>query len=403
LHGESPPSQWFKEKGIDADSHVGDQLKTVWSGWRAQRMPTLGELHVLVLRRERSRLSARISGGIAASLLICGIAGTLWAVHPILGGFKIEISKNGTVQEAYRSAEDVMAMVHGLSTAFWPSLAAMVGTLLVMLVRGVYLNKANQLARALDRFACDDLFPMFRLPTLGEQMDEARKEMSDLAHKIDARDKVFATAVGTMKQIVEGIKESAPALAKAAERLAKATERLSSETNSITEELERQLGKQSALVLSLNSVGEMVANGRLAASELKAISVMMEQRLSSTSSAMLQSGEVLKKAAETVPDLIKSSYEQGSAQMTAELQTLANKLVDEKLGQFGTLLKADYERLSNSIVTITKLAEEIPARIEDEVASLSAGAEKKGIFSWLRKKVTKSSIVHKEDTGATET
>jgi hypothetical protein len=396
LLSETPPSRWLEEKGLDTDSHTKDQLETVWSGWRAQRIPTLGELHSLALRRERSRGSARISGGIATSLLICGIAGTLWAVHPILSQFKIETSADGTVQEASRSAADVMAMVHGLGKAFWPSLAAMVSTLAVMFFRGLYVNKASQLARALDRFACDDLFPMFRLPTLGEQMDEVRKEMSDLAHKIDARDKVFATAVGTMKQIVEGIKESAPALAKAAERLAKATERLSSETNSITEELERQLGKQSALVVSLNSVGEMVANGRLAASELKAISVMMEQRLSSTSSAMLQSGEVLKKAAETVPDLIKSSYEQGSAQMTAELQTLANKLVDEKLGPFGTLLKTDYERLSNSIVTITKLAGEIQPRIEDEV-------EKKSIFGWLRKKVTKSSIVHEEDTGATET
>jgi hypothetical protein len=385
LRGENSTFKWLEGKGVDADSHVGDQLETVWSGWRAQRIPTLGELHVLASRRERSRGSARISGGIAGSLLICGIAGTLWAVHPILSGFKIGIGADGTVQEASRSAEDVMAMVHGLSTAFWPSLTALVSTLVVMVSRGVYAHKANQLARVLDRFACDELFPMFRLPTFGEQMDEVKKEMSDLAHKIDARDKAFTTAVGTMKQIVEGINESAPALAKAAENLAKAAARLSSGTNSINDGLERQLGKQSALVVSLNSVGEMVENGRLAASELKTTFFMLEQRLTSTSSAMLQSGEVLKKAAETVPDLIKSSYEQGSAQMAAHFQTVANKLVDEKLDQLEAFLKADYEKVSNNIARMTKIVEEIPTRIEAEVASASATTAKRGIFDWLRK------------------
>jgi hypothetical protein len=183
-----------------------------------------------------------------------------------------------------------------------------------------------------------------------------------------------------------------PALAKAAENLAKAAARLSSETNSINDGLERQFGKQSALVVSLNSVGEMVANGRLAASEPKAISFMMEQRLTSTSSSMLQSGEVLKKAAETVPDLIRNSYEQGSAQMAAHFQTVANNLVDEKLARIETLLKADYEKVSNNIATVTKIVEEIPARIE------AATTGKRGIFDWLRK----SAIVTGKDTTHTD-
>jgi hypothetical protein len=360
---EASLSNWLKESGVDADSHAKDQLDTVWSGWRAQRIPTLGELHVLAVRRERSRSSARISGGIAASLLICGIAGTLWAVHPILSGFKIEMRADGTVQEASRSAENVLAMVHGLGTAFWPSLAAMLSTLAVVFSRGLYVNKANQLARALDRFACDDLFPLFRLPTLREQMDEVKKEMSNLAHKIDARDSEFVKAVGTMKQIVEGMHESAPALAKAAYNLANASERISSETNSLNDGLERQLGEKSALVVSLNSLGELPAIGRVAASELKAMEqrlTSMEQRLTSTYSAMLQSEEKLKNAAERVPDQIERSYKQGAAQMAEQLQTVANKLADQKLGQFETALKADYEKLSHDIARVRQIAEEIP-------------------------------------------
>jgi gas vesicle protein len=100
-----------------------------------------------------------------------------------------------------------------------------------------------------------------------------------------------------------------------------------------------------------------------------------EEIPASTYSAMLRSGEVLKKTADIVPDLIKSSYEQGSAQMAAQLQTLANKLVDEKLGQFQTALKADYEKLSHNIDAVGKIAEEIPGRIKAE----------RGIFTWLMK------------------
>ena len=125
--------------------------------------------------------------------------------------------------------------------------------------------------------------------------------------------------------------------------MAKASARLSSGANSVVEGLQLQLGKESALVNSLNSVGQIVENGRSAASELKAISSMMEQRLTSTFSAMLQSGDVLKKAAETVPDLIKRSCEQGSAEMAAKLETVTNKLVEEKLGQ----LALGIERINN--------------------------------------------------------
>ena len=167
---------------------------------------------------------------------------------------------------------------------------------------------------------------------------------------------MFATAVGTMKQIVEGMHESAPALTKAAHSLAKASESLSSETNSLNDGLERQLGEKSALVVSLNSVGELAAIGRVAASESRTISSTMEQRLTSTYSAILQSGEKLIKAAERVPDLIESSYKKGSA----ELQTAADKLVDEKLDQFETALKADYEKLSHDIARVRQIAEEIP-------------------------------------------
>jgi hypothetical protein len=48
-------------------------------------------------------------------------------------------------------------------------------------------------------------------------------------------------------------------------------------------------------------------------------------------------------------------------------------------------LKANYEELSDNIATIAKIAEEIPARIEVEMGSLSAAIGKRGIFNWLRK------------------
>lgn len=65
--------------------------------------------------------------------------------------------------------------------------------------------------------------------------------------------------------------------------------------------------------------------------------------------------------------------------MAAHFQTVANNLVDEKLGQIETFLKADYEKVSNNIATVTKIEEEIPVRIE------GATTGKRGIFDWLRK------------------
>jgi hypothetical protein len=368
----SSPSRWLEESGIETDCHVDDQLKTVWSGWRAQRLPTVGELHTLAVRRERSRFTGRVSGGIVACLLICGIAGTLLAVHPILSSFKIEIAADGSVQEASRSAQDVMSMVHGLSAAFWPSIAAMVSTLIVMLFRGCYLNKTNYLSRELERFACDDLFPLFRLPSLGDQMIDVKTRMTELANKLDARDKSFAAAVSTMNHIVAGIQESAPALAKAADNLSKASARLSSESNSINDGLERLLGKESSLVTSLKSVGTMVENGKSAANALRSISTLIEERLRDSSSTMLRTGEVLKSSAESVPGLIISSYQQGAATMTEHLQVMADKIVDQKLNQAELALKADYEKLCEKLSIVTEIVEGMPDRIEEKIETLSA-------------------------------
>src|SRR4051812_9378994 len=44
---------WIKEKGFLLNSHLGDQLIAVYTGWRRNRPVALGELHNLSSRRER--------------------------------------------------------------------------------------------------------------------------------------------------------------------------------------------------------------------------------------------------------------------------------------------------------------------------------------------------------------
>jgi hypothetical protein len=89
--------------------------------------------------------------------------------------------------------------------------------------------------------------------------------------------------------------------------------------------------------------------------------------------------------------------------MAETLQTVTNKLVEEKLGQFESASNADYKRISDDIAKVAKVTEDIPARIRAEVESLSARKAKQGIFSWLRKKLTKRSTVIPKDTRGTET
>ena len=175
---------WMQRNQIVSDSHVGDFFRAAWSAWRTGRKTALAEFHTLAAKRERVRISSRLSGGIAALLLVIGIVGTLSSVKPILKNFKIQTSENGDVQDAAQSASRVNELVNSLGDAFWPSLLALVFTILVVGIRGLYTITAQRFSLDLDRFALGTLLPKYKTPTLADDLGGLQKDLSKLTERL---------------------------------------------------------------------------------------------------------------------------------------------------------------------------------------------------------------------------
>jgi hypothetical protein len=79
---ETNLNAWLNLNKIDPRSGVGGIVRIAWSAWMCGRATTTSEIHSYIARLERNKIAPRFSGGIAALLLIVGIAGTLMSVHP---------------------------------------------------------------------------------------------------------------------------------------------------------------------------------------------------------------------------------------------------------------------------------------------------------------------------------
>lgn len=250
---------WLRTKAIKDDSHLGDFIRTCWSAWLGGRPASLTELHVLVARRERSCNATRLSAGIAALLLVCGIVGTLSAIKPVLGDFRFDpVGGQPTTEGIQASGADTNAgdgdastdrvnkLIHDLGDAFWPSLAALLGTILVVSCRGLYSLSLHKFTLDLDRFAVDTLIPRYRVPSLSEQYQEVKATLTSVTESLLQREGRFHEAVQQLESFVAGISPALSGLSVAATSAKEATEALSSGATSITDALDRNLGAKSS-------------------------------------------------------------------------------------------------------------------------------------------------------------
>lgn len=263
---------WLRQNGIKPDSHLGDIIRTCWSAWLGGRPASLTELHVLVARRERSHKATRLSAGIAALLLVCGIVGTLSAIKPVLGDFRFDpvgIEASDSTSEGYNTDLDsvdtdastarVNQLIHDLGDAFWPSLAALLGTIIVVSFRGLYSLSLHKFTLDLDRFAVDMLIPRYRVPSLSEQYQEVKATLSSITENLIQREERFHQVVQQLESIVVGITPGLSCLDIAAQRARETAEALAGGAESITESLNRNLGAKSPIykaVQGLDSVFE---------------------------------------------------------------------------------------------------------------------------------------------------
>lgn len=274
-HDKLKLATWLRHNGIKPDSHLGDFIRTCWSAWLGGRPASLTELHVLVARRERSHKATRLSAGIAALLLVCGIVGTLSAVKPVLEKFQLQVAEeagiqpvadgqqtdalSGTADElkaeepdkdaalVAENARKVNKLIQNLGGAFYPSLLALLGTILVVSCRGLYSLSLHRFTLDLDRFAVDTLIPRYRVPSLSEQYQEVKATLASVTEAISQREARFLGAVEQLEKIVTGISPALSSLDAAATSAKEATEALTSGATSITEALNRNLGAKSPI------------------------------------------------------------------------------------------------------------------------------------------------------------
>jgi hypothetical protein len=242
---------WLKESSIPAASHAGILLVALRGGWVGGKLPTMGELHSMALRKERTRPLVRAANGIAATLLIIGIAATLWGIHPLLTEFKIDVGSDGTVPEASANADAVMNLVRHLGEAFVPSLVALCGTVAVVLARGIYVHRANLLIRAVDLFAADELVPRFRLKTQAEVIEGLNSRLESLATRLEKRDSGFGKAVTALVDVANSLQSLTPDLDASIKALSAASDKISSGSDSMVQALDRNFGSDSPVSKSL--------------------------------------------------------------------------------------------------------------------------------------------------------
>ena len=274
-HDKLKLATWLRHNGIKPDSHLGDFIRTCWSAWLGGRPASLTELHVLVARRERSHKATRLSAGIAALLLVCGIVGTLSAVKPVLEKFQLQVAEeagiqpvadgqqtdapSGTADElkaeepdkdaalVAENARKVNKLIQNLGGAFYPSLLALLGTIVVVSCRGLYSLSLHRFTLDLDRFAVDTLIPRYRVPSLSEQYQEVKATLASVTETMSQREGRFLGAVEQLEKLVAGISPALGGLDAAATSAKEATEALTSGATSISEALNRNLGAKSPI------------------------------------------------------------------------------------------------------------------------------------------------------------
>lgn len=279
--------RWVKERPELVDTHFADHLLSAWAAAKAGRAVSLHELHEVSARREARRRSARLSGGITGLLLVCGIAGTLLAIKPILGGFNISSNPVG-FREASDSALAATKMIRDLGQAFWPSLAALIGTIVVVFLRGVYAHRRGTLAGELDQLDLEELFPRFPPPSISREFDEVRAGLGELVTTMLASQRSFDDFVKRLTGAARGFRADAPPLQQAATRFATASETLAPKLDALLAALPTHFGPDAPLCARLGSLDilgqqvtatalEMKQNGSIMAEQLETAHRILQQ------------------------------------------------------------------------------------------------------------------------------
>ena len=170
-----------KEKSFIFPNHLGLRIKTLEKAAKKNEdaehnkkghikravIPELTDMHELTLHNETGRFCTSTMNTIISCLLICGILGTLLGVHIVIK----EVQKDG------------IAAIGELPNALMPSMLAVGFTIVLIILRGIYLAQVEQYVSQLDRFTLERLLPIFT--PRKEDLQRSASELQELTEKIN--------------------------------------------------------------------------------------------------------------------------------------------------------------------------------------------------------------------------
>jgi hypothetical protein len=138
-------------------------------------LPSLEDLHQLTLQEEMSKSYSFGMNTIISTLLILGILGTLTGVHGVISG-----------SNSYGGSADGMQMdINHLQAALCPSILAVLGTIILMLLRGlIYRRKVEQFICQLDELTVYRLFPYFRHAGRDDEIGDYNDKLGEIVQKL---------------------------------------------------------------------------------------------------------------------------------------------------------------------------------------------------------------------------
>lgn len=169
-----------KEKSFIFPNHLGLRIKTLEQVAKKNEdaehdkkgqikravIPDLTDMHELTLHNETGRFCTATMNTIISCLLICGILGTLLGVHIVIK----EVQTDG------------ISAIGELPKALMPSMLAVGFTIVLIILRGIYLAQVEQYVSQLDRFTLERLLPIFT--PRKEELQRSASELQELSEKI---------------------------------------------------------------------------------------------------------------------------------------------------------------------------------------------------------------------------
>ena len=359
--------EWLQKRcKIKIDSCLSDLVRACWAAWLGGRSVSLTELHVLVSRRERTKVASRFSGGIAGLLLVVGIAGTLISVKPLLEAFEFKVTEAGESQGVAESTELVNNLVNDLGSAFLPSLVALVGTILVISVRGYYFHRLNSFILQLDKLAIGILIPKYRPRSISEEYSATNSALIKLAETVQDREEKFKGVVEKLDLLVKGIEPALVSLKDANKQTLESSKVLSSSSESLSVELSRNLGQGSPMHSLLEQIDESFKSNNQSVVDLSSEVIKLGQE---NSSRREQVDGVMTRMSNVTDTIAKSHHaeREDTRSFLSDLQSKIKGIPDEI--KSATKI-ANKELVGNANIKLDQLGDKISERLNTVENSL---------------------------------